>query len=157
VGITAHSRLLLLTVKRPVSLYRLGLLMQALGAYHAAALDGGTSTAMSFGGRVIASPGRPLTNLLLVYSRRDRYERAKQHLVPPRPGAPTILGESSPEMEPDEAMGAVFPGEEFSAKWDVLLPATLPALPFTADSLEGGEPLPEAPAVGESEPGQAGN
>jgi hypothetical protein len=148
VGITAHSRLLLLTVKRPVSLYRLGLLMQALGAYHAAALDGGTSTAMSFGGRVIASPGRPLTNLLLVYARRDRYERAKQHLVPPRRGAPIVLGETPTETTPEEAADADSLEEGFSAKRDVILPATLPDLPFPADSIEDGEPAVEMPSRG---------
>jgi hypothetical protein len=84
VAITARSQLLLVAVKKPISLYRLGLLMQHLGAYHAAALDGGTSTAMSMGGRVIASPGRRLTNLLLIYGSRERYERARPHLVPPR-------------------------------------------------------------------------
>lgn len=84
VAITAKSQLLLVAVKRPISLYRLGLLMQHLGAYHAAALDGGTSTAMSMGGRVIASPGRRMTNLLVVYADRERYERAQPYLVPPR-------------------------------------------------------------------------
>jgi hypothetical protein len=84
VAITARSQLLLVAVKQPISLYRLGLLVQHLGAYHAAALDGGTSTAMSMGGRIIASPGRRLTNLLVVYSDRDRYERARRHLVPPQ-------------------------------------------------------------------------
>jgi hypothetical protein len=53
--------------------------MRALGAYHAVALDGGTSTAMSFGGRVIAQPGRSLTNLLVVYADRGHYERARGH------------------------------------------------------------------------------
>lgn len=91
VAITARSQLLLVAVKRPVSLYRLGLLMQHMGAYHAAALDGGTSTALSMGGRVIASPGRRLTNLLVVYSSRGRYERAMPHLVPPRRRAKTVV------------------------------------------------------------------
>ena len=60
------------------------LLMQHLGCYHAAAMDGGTSTAMSIGGRIIATPGRKLTNLLVIYASRQRYERAMPHLVPPR-------------------------------------------------------------------------
>jgi hypothetical protein len=67
------------TVKEGVTLRRLAMALQALGAYHAVALDGGTSTAMSFGGRVIARPGRALTNLLVVYADRGRYERARGH------------------------------------------------------------------------------
>lgn len=86
VGITARSQLLFVVVKQPISLYRLGQLMQHLGAYHAAAMDGGTSTAMSMGGRVIASPGRALTNLLVIYASREQYERAMSHLVPPQRG-----------------------------------------------------------------------
>jgi hypothetical protein len=39
---------------------------------------------MSMGGRVIATPGRKLTNLLVIYASRQRYERAMPHLVPPR-------------------------------------------------------------------------
>jgi len=147
VGITAQSRLLFLTVKRPVSLNRLALLMQALGAYHAVALDGGTSTAMSFGGRVIASPGRPLTNLLLIYAHRDRYEHAKEQLVPPHRGAPTVVGETFPAEPTDEAVD----GEALSAKQDTVLPETLPELPLTEDAAKSQGPQPE-PASGEGPP-----
>jgi hypothetical protein len=147
VGITAQSRLLFLTVKRPVSLYRLALLMQALGAYHAVALDGGTSTAMSFGGRVIASPGRPLTNLLLIYAHRDRYEHAKEQLVPPHRGTPTVVGETFPAEPADEAVD----GAELSAKQDTVLPETLPELPLTEDAAKS--PQPE-PASGEGQPAE---
>lgn len=149
VGITAQSRLLFLTVKRPVSLYRLALLMQALGAYHAVALDGGTSTAMSFGGRVIASPGRPLTNLLLIYAHRDRYEHAKEQLVPPHRGAPTVVGETFPAEPSDEAVD----GEELSAKQDTVLPETLPELPLTGDAAKSQSPQPE-PTSGEGQPAE---
>jgi hypothetical protein len=79
VGITSGRKLLLVAVKKGITLRRLAMVMRALGAYHAVALDGGTSTAMSFGGRVIAQPGRRLTNLLVVYADRDRYERARSH------------------------------------------------------------------------------
>jgi Phosphodiester glycosidase len=135
--------LLFLTVKQPVSLYRLGLLMQALGAYHAVAMDGGTSTAMSFGGRVIASPGRPLTNLLLIYARRDRYERAKQHLVPPRRGAPIILGETSPDVSVEEDASADPSADEFSAQREAIPPEVLPELPLSSAPEEGQDPQPE--------------
>jgi hypothetical protein len=79
VGITADRKLLLVAIRTGVTLRRLAMVMRALGAYHAVALDGGTSTAMSFGGRVVAQPGRGLTNLLVVYADRGRYERARDH------------------------------------------------------------------------------
>jgi hypothetical protein len=77
VGITAERKLLLVTIKKGVTLRRLAMVMRALGAYHAVALDGGTSSAMSFGGRIVAQPGRGLTNQLVVYADRERYERAR--------------------------------------------------------------------------------
>jgi hypothetical protein len=55
--------------------------MKALGAYHAVALDGGTSTAMYFAGRFIANPGRGLTNVLMIYHRRDHYEAMRGKFV----------------------------------------------------------------------------
>jgi hypothetical protein len=143
VAITARSQLLLVAVKKPISLYRLGLLMQHLGAYHAAALDGGTSTAMSMGGRIIASPGRRMTNLLLVYASRGRYERARPHLVPPR-RRPTPIVEGDPE--PAAAKDAPAPAPE---------PAGPPAAPSDSPAEVAapmGPPPPPAEAADERAP-----
>jgi exopolysaccharide biosynthesis protein len=41
--------------------------MQALGCEQALNLDGGASMAMYYRGRTVLSPGRKLTNVLLVY------------------------------------------------------------------------------------------
>jgi hypothetical protein len=89
VGITPGRKLLLLAVKQPISLWRLAKLMRELGAYHAVAMDGGTSTGLYFGGHMIAQPGRALTNALVVYGYRERYERARS----------TFLGGAMPPLE----------------------------------------------------------
>jgi hypothetical protein len=67
--------------------------MQALGASEAMNLDAGTSTGFYYNGATLARPGRQLTNMIVVYGRRDRYERALDQLIPtayhrasPRPG-----------------------------------------------------------------------
>src|SRR5262249_19660689 len=81
VGITPGRKLLLLAVKSPISLWRLAKLMRELGAYHAVAMDGGTSTGLYVGGRMVARPGRALTNALVVYAHRDRYVRARNSFL----------------------------------------------------------------------------
>jgi hypothetical protein len=102
IGITSDSRLLLVAAKRPISLYRLGVLMQALGAYHAVAMDGGSSTALSFGGKVLASPSRKLTNLLVIYASKQRYAQGVAALAPRKRPAPALAAEP-PSREPTEA------------------------------------------------------
>ncbi|MBI3909905.1 MAG: phosphodiester glycosidase family protein [Armatimonadetes bacterium] len=114
VGVTRDSRLLLVAVRQGITLYELAKVMHALKAYHAVALDGGTSTAMYFAGRTIARPGRGLTNALLIYDRRAEYERALPHFAGPqalpRPAARTspllnpsagLPGSDAPRPEPD--------------------------------------------------------
>jgi hypothetical protein len=77
VGLTRDNRLQLVAVRQGITHWELAKVMRALGAYHAVALDGGTSTAMYFAGRFVANPGRGLTNVLLIYSRRGDYESAR--------------------------------------------------------------------------------
>jgi len=67
VGVTAEGKLLLVTVETPISLNKLAFIMLRLGAVNAMALDGGGSTALYSNGQFISLPGRPLTNLILVY------------------------------------------------------------------------------------------
>lgn len=88
VGITPGRKLLLLAVKQPVSLWQLAKLMRSQGAYHAVAMDGGTSTGLYFRGKMVAQPGRALTNALVVYGYEQRYRQAKRTFLaspPPRP------------------------------------------------------------------------
>jgi len=67
VGVTKNNRLLLVTTVRGSSLGRLAQAMRDLGAVYAVNLDGGSSAAMWYDGRMIRSPRRQLTNLLCVY------------------------------------------------------------------------------------------
>ena len=86
VGLTADNRLQLVAVRQGITLWELAKVMGRLGAYHAVALDGGTSTAMYFGGRYIARPGRGMTNLLVIYDRRKRYDDMRREFARPRAG-----------------------------------------------------------------------
>jgi hypothetical protein len=66
-GITRHNKLLLVAVPRPVSLRKLATIMRALGARDAMCMDGGTSAGLYYRGKSYLVPGRPMTNLLVVY------------------------------------------------------------------------------------------
>jgi len=67
-AITAHNKLLLVAVSRPISLSRMAKIMKGLGARDAVALDGGTSAALYYRGGAIVHPGRRLTNIIAVYA-----------------------------------------------------------------------------------------
>lgn len=81
-GVTKHNKLLLVTVNRPIYLSRLARIMRDLGAVEAVNLDGGTSTALYFDGRVFSHPGRRLTNLIVVYESPIQFARIKSQLAP---------------------------------------------------------------------------
>ena len=81
VALTADNHLLFIATRQKVSLWDFAKAVHELGAYHAVALDGGTSTALYFAGRHIANPGRGLTNVLLLYHRRDRYEESRRQFA----------------------------------------------------------------------------
>ena len=65
-GVTAHNKLLLVTVKKPVRLQRLAWMMKSLGARDALNLDGGSSSALYVDGRFVTRPRRLLTNVVAV-------------------------------------------------------------------------------------------
>jgi exopolysaccharide biosynthesis protein len=67
-GITAHNKLLLVAVSRPITLSRMAKIMKGLGARDAVGLDGGTSAALHYRGGAIVRPGRRLTNIIAVYA-----------------------------------------------------------------------------------------
>ncbi|MEW6284146.1 MAG: phosphodiester glycosidase family protein, partial [Candidatus Eremiobacterota bacterium] len=68
-GITPQNKLLLVTVNTPVSLRRLAWMMSQAGAMDAINLDGGSSTALYYRGRMVSRPKRLLTNLIAVHVR----------------------------------------------------------------------------------------
>lgn len=69
IGITAHNKLVLVSVRKPVRLQRLAWMMKSLGAKDALNLDGGSSTALYYKGYFVARPRRLLTNIVAVYLR----------------------------------------------------------------------------------------
>ncbi len=123
VGLTRDNRLQFVAVRQGITLWELAKVMKALGAYQAVALDGGTSTAMYFAGNFVAYPGRALTNVLMIYHRRDRFDAAKPRFAaglrpaPPRaittPGAPTVATRPMGSFAP--AQGLDFPVKDASA------------------------------------------
>jgi len=67
IGLTADRRLLIVTTLAPVTFERWAAVMRALECQDAMNLDAGASLAMYYRGKTLIKPGRPLTNLLLVY------------------------------------------------------------------------------------------
>lgn len=80
-GVTSLGKLLLIHPSRSVTLGELGKIASDLGAVDAINLDGGTSTALYYRGRVLAQPGRSLTNLLVAYERPVRKAQPKPSVV----------------------------------------------------------------------------
>ena len=83
VGITPGNTLFFVMTHSPIYLGKLARVMQSLGAADAMNLDAGTSTGFYYNGATLAKPGRKLTNMIVVYGRRDRYEHALDQLLPP--------------------------------------------------------------------------
>ncbi|MBI3912499.1 MAG: phosphodiester glycosidase family protein [Armatimonadetes bacterium] len=84
VGITRHHKLLLLGVRRPITLREAARAALALGARDAMCLDGGNSAGLYYRGKTHLAPRRPLTNLLVIYDRASTYKRVAQRLTPNR-------------------------------------------------------------------------
>lgn len=82
VGVTAHNKLLMAVVERPVSLRQLAMIMRTLGATNAIALDGGGSSCLYYRKKVKVLPKRKLTNLLVVYEDSAEYEARAIQLKP---------------------------------------------------------------------------
>jgi hypothetical protein len=82
VGITPGNKLVFVMTHKPIYLGRLAAVMRSVGATEAMNLDAGTSTGFYYNGATLAKPGRKLTNMIVVYGRKDRYEHALDQLVP---------------------------------------------------------------------------
>ena len=65
-GVTPHNKLLLVYVATPVTFAQTAAIMKRLGAVDAVCLDGGSSSAMYYRGRLVHRPGRALTNIVEV-------------------------------------------------------------------------------------------
>jgi len=68
IGITKDNKLLLVTVQN-ATIKELATVMQKLGAYNAMNVDGGASSGLYYKGQMITTPGRELSNALIVKRR----------------------------------------------------------------------------------------
>ncbi len=70
-GITRNRKLLLVSVRTPIRLRDMAWIMKSLGAEHAIALDGGSSTALYYRGKIVVRPARMMTNIFLIYEQKE--------------------------------------------------------------------------------------
>lgn len=82
VGITPGNKIVFAMTHEPIYLGRLAKVMRAIGTTEAMNLDAGTSTGFYYNGATLARPGRQLTNMIVVYGQKQRYQRALGQLVP---------------------------------------------------------------------------
>ena len=86
IGVTSRNKLLLVAVRTPVTFSELAKVMRRLGAVEAMNLDGGSSTALSYGGSIKVWPGRRLTNVIVVTKRRPTVARQNAPVPIAAPG-----------------------------------------------------------------------
>lgn len=96
VAVTRRNQLLLVTTQRPVLLGTLAEALRRMDVSDAMCMDGGGSTALYYRGKTRVKPGRPLTNLLVLYDRSSRYEEVVDHLSPTRQVAGAFLNAAVP-------------------------------------------------------------
>lgn len=84
VGLTGDNRLLFVVTRKPVYLSKLARAMREIGVKNAINLDGGSSMGLYYKGKLVIRPSRWLTNLVVVYADRSRYEQRKEQLLPQR-------------------------------------------------------------------------
>ncbi len=101
-GVTEHNKLLLVSVRTPVTFGRAAAIMKALGAVDAVCLDGGTSSAMFYKGQMIRRPGRLLTNVIEV-RRRPASEITAQLIASAGGAVPDVPFHMSRPRVPDDS------------------------------------------------------
>ena len=84
-GVTADGQLLLVATNSRVSLTRWAAALRSLGARDALNFDGGSSTGLYFQGKPVVTPGRKLTNALVVYYRPSAPKKLRHHQPLPLP------------------------------------------------------------------------
>jgi hypothetical protein len=128
VGLTRDNRLQFVAVRQGITLWELAKVMRAIGAYHAVALDGGTSTAMYFAGKYIANPGRGLTNVMMIYHRKAQYEAMRDRFgAPYEPQValpPPVPASFVPPTPGAESSRPVTMGTGFEPARDIHFPVT---------------------------------
>lgn len=84
IGVTKDNRLVIVATRKPIYLSKLAKAMRAIGVMNAINLDGGSSIGLHYKGKTLIRPGRWLTNLILVFDNKEKYEEIKDHLLPER-------------------------------------------------------------------------
>lgn len=82
VGMTRNNRMVFVATREPVYLSKLAKAMRGIGIWDAINLDGGSSIGVYYKGKTLITPSRQLTNLILVYGDRWRYEEMKEAMLP---------------------------------------------------------------------------
>lgn len=96
IGMTKQGKLVLIATKKSVTLSELGRAMVACGVKNGISMDGGSSTCLYYNGKMIVSPRRRLTNLLV---------------ITPRSGPPlTQQIVEAPNVQPSTSFARVTPG-----------------------------------------------
>ena len=106
VGITPTNKLVIVMTHEPIYLGRLAKVMKDLGTSEAMNLDAGTSTGLFYNGTTLAWPGRRLTNMIVVYGKKEQYERNLDQLLPEnykKPDASAAKSQVSLLKKPDAA------------------------------------------------------
>ena len=82
VGLTANHKLLFVATRDHIQLGKMAQVMKRLGCVDALNLDAGGSLGFYDHAKMHITPSRKLTNAILVYDDRDRFERFKHRLAP---------------------------------------------------------------------------
>lgn len=69
IGLTSSGKLVIVATKGAITLSHLGKAMRSRGVRNGVSLDGGTSSCMYYNGAMLVSPGRRLSNMLVVTRR----------------------------------------------------------------------------------------
>ncbi len=86
---TKNGKLLLITTLSGVTFHELARIVRHLGGSNAMCLDGGSSSALYCGGRVLLKPNRCLTNLLGIYIRTAQLRPGyRKYITPACPAFP---------------------------------------------------------------------
>lgn len=103
VGLTGNNKLAMVTVDKAVTLGELAKIMIHIGAVDAVDMDGGSSTALCYRGKIVSRPGRSLTNLLVVYETPTLYASCRSQLAP---NMPTHTADSTRETRSPSVMAS---------------------------------------------------
>lgn len=84
IGVTEDNRLIIAVTRKKVYLSRMAKAMKWIGVRDAINLDAGSSMGLHYKGQTMIQPKRWLTNLVLVYQDRIKYEDLRDNLLPVR-------------------------------------------------------------------------